>query len=341
MSLLQETIEKIEERNRAIEQEIMTVWGKKTHYGSYGKLPSMVAQYGAATGQLTPENPKRCMIIAVGDHGVVDMGVSAYPKEVTQHMCRSYLTCKGAAANAMANYCKADMEVVDIGIDGDMSDVPGLRHWKVAYGTKNFMEEPAMTVEECTIAIERGIQLVEEKIAEGYRAFLVGEMGISNTTSAALMTAKFAGLTADEATGRGSNISDERLLLKQKIVHDTLEKYSHIPKEDGFEILRNVGGLEFALITGVLLGAAAHKAVVVIDGFNTTACTLVAHSLAPHTMDYIMASHLSAEKAHTRSLKTLGLTSYVDLGFCLGEATGGAVQMEMLAHAIRMYKEIQ
>lgn len=341
MGLLEKTLEVIESKDSNIEKAILYNWQNKTHYGSFGKLPNMVAQYGAAVREETPQVPKRCMIIAVADHGVVDMGVSAYPKETTQAMCQNYLIPKGAAANALGNYCGSDIEVVDIGIDGDMGDIPGLRQWKIAYGTKNFMEEPAMTTEQCRQAIERGIELVTEKINEGYKAFLVGEMGISNTTAAALMTAKFAGLTADEATGRGSNISDERLKLKQKIVHDTLVKYQYVDKNDGFEILRTVGGFEFALITGVLLGAAANKAVVVIDGFNTTACTLVANSLAPKTMDYIMASHLSAEKAHVRSLKTLGLESYVDLGFCLGEATGGAIQMGMLVHAINMYNRMK
>lgn len=337
---LQETLAAIEPMDQAIAETIEKGWENRTQYGSYGKLVQMVAQYGAATRQVMPEAPKPCMVIAVGDHGVVEMGVSAYPKEVTQHMTMNYLIPKGAAANALGNYCGAAMEVVDIGIDGDMGDLPGLRKWKVAHGTKNFLYGPAMTKEECTEAIEKGIALVQEKCAQGYNVFLVGEMGISNTTAAALMTAKFAGLTADEATGRGSNISDKRLKVKQKVVHDTLVRHEGISKDDGFEILRCLGGFEFAFITGVILGAAAERAVTVIDGFNTTACALVANSLQPHAMDYVMASHLSAEKAHMRSLKTLGLASYVDLGLCLGEATGGSIQMEMLNLAVEMYRNM-
>ena len=177
-------------------------------------------------------------------------------------------------------------------------------------------------------------------MADGYNVFLVGEMGISNTTASALMTAKFAGLTAEEATGRGTNISDERLKLKQRIVHDVLVKYQGIPKDDAIGILAAVGGFEFTCIVGVILGAAANHGMVIIDGFNTSACALVAKTLVPASMDYVMASHLSAEKAAKSSLQNLGLEAYVDLGLCLGEASGGSVQMGMLDLAVHMYKSV-
>ena len=251
-------------------------------------------------------------------------------------MCSSDL----AGANSLANYCGAHMEVIDMGIDADMSWVPGLRSHKLGMGTKNFVEEPAMTREQAIEGIETGIKLVQEKMANGYNVFLVGEMGISNTTASALMTAKFAGLTAEEATGRGTNISDERLKLKQRIVHDVLVKYQDIPKDDAIGILATVGGFEFTCIVGVILGAAAHHGMVIIDGFNTSACALVAKTLVPASMDYVMASHLSAEKAAKSSLQNLGLEAYVDLGLCLGEASGGSVQMGMLDLAVHMYKSV-
>ena len=159
----------------------------------------------------------------------------------------------------------------------------------------------------------------------------VADMGVS---------AKFAGLTAEEATGRGTNISDERLKLKQRIVHDVLEKYKDIPKDDAIGILSSVGGFEFACIVGVILGAAANNGLVIIDGFNTSACGLVAKTLVPEVMDYVMASHLSAEKAAKSSLENLGLEAYVDLGLCLGEASGSSVQMGMLDLAVHMYLAI-
>ena len=340
MGLLQETCDAIHSRSKEIEQHIIKNWNNASDSKQYGRLVNMVAQYGAATNQKNVTIPKPCMIIASADHGVADMGVSAYPKETTVGMTQNYLIPKGAGANSLANYCGAHMEVIDMGIDADMSWVPGLRSHKLGMGTKNFVEEPAMTREQAIEGIETGIKLVQEKMANGYNVFLVGEMGISNTTASALMTAKFAGLTAEEATGRGTNISDERLKLKQRIVHDVLVKYQDIPKDDAIGILATVGGFEFTCIVGVILGAAAHHGMVIIDGFNTSACALVAKTLVPASMAYVMASHLSAEKAAKSSLQNLGLEAYVDLGLCLGEASGGSVQMGMLDLAVHMYKSV-
>ena len=340
MGLLQETCDAIHSRSKEIEQHIIKNWNDASDSKQYGRLVNMVAQYGAATNQKNVTIPKPCMIIASADHGVADMGVSAYPKETTVGMTQNYLIPKGAGANSLANYCGAHMEVIDMGIDADMSWVHGLRSHKLGMGTKNFVEEPAMTREQAIEGIETGIKLVQEKMADGYNVFLVGEMGISNTTASALMTAKFAGLTAEEATGRGTNISDERLKLKQRIVHDVLVKYQDIPKDDAIGILATVGGFEFTCIVGVILGAAAHHGMVIIDGFNTSACALVAKTLVPASMDYVMASHLSAEKAAKSSLQNLGLEAYVDLGLCLGEASGGSVQMGMLDLAVHMYKSV-
>ena len=340
MGLLQETCDAIHSRSKEIEQHIIKNWNDASDIKQYGRLVDVVAQYGAATNQEDVTIPKPCMIIASADHGVADMGVSAYPKETTVGMTQNYLIPKGAGANSLANYCGAHMEVIDMGIDADMSWVPGLRSHKLGMGTKNFVEEPAMTREQAIEGIETGIKLVQEKMADGYNVFLVGEMGISNTTASALMTAKFAGLTAEEATGRGTNISDERLKLKQRIVHDVLVKYKDIPKDDAIGILAAVGGFEFTCIVGVILGAAANHGMVIIDGFNTSACALVAKNLVPVSMDYVMASHLSAEKAAKSSLQNLGLEAYVDLGLCLGEASGGSVQMGMLDLAVHMYKAV-
>ena len=340
MGLLQETCDAIHSRSKEIEQHIIKNWNDASDIKQYGRLVDVVAQYGAATNQENVTIPKPCMIIASADHGVADMGVSAYPKETTVGMTQNYLIPKGAGANSLANYCGAHMEVIDMGIDADMSWVPGLRSHKLGMGTKNFVEEPAMTREQAIEGIETGIRLVQEKMADGYNVFLVGEMGISNTTASALMTAKFAGLTAEEATGRGTNISDERLKLKQRIVHDVLVKYKDIPKKDAIGILAAVGGFEFTCIVGVILGAAANHGMVIIDGFNTSACALVAKTLVPASMDYVMASHLSAEKAAKSSLQNLGLEAYVDLGLCLGEASGGSVQMGMLDLAVHMYKAV-
>lgn len=341
MSLFTQTCERIQGTDKAIATKVQSVWDSATLYGSYGKLVDMVKQYAMATNDVSVTMPKPAMVISSADHGVAKIGVSAYPQDVTVGMTKNYLVAKGAGANALGNYCEAHLDAIDVGIAADVSNIPGLRHCKVAYGTKNFLEEPAMTEAEAIAAIEVGIAYVKEQIEHGYNVFLVGEMGIGNTTASAIITAKYVGLTADEATGRGTNISDERLKVKTKVVHDALERYSHIPCSDGLGVLQAVGGLEFACIVGIILGAAAHKGLVILDGFNTTACALIAHAIEPLSMEYVMASHLSAEKGHRKALEKLGLEAYVTLGLCLGEASGGAVQMGMLHLAVQMYKRLE
>ena len=162
MSLYESTLARIVPRNKEIERAIGEQWSTGTPYGSYGKLATMVELYAAATNQVNPTAPKPCMIIACGDHGVAKIGVSAYPQEVTVHMTTNYLIPKGAAANALANYCGAQIEVIDVGVAADMSAVPGLHHHKVMpNGTNNMLEEPAMPMDKAIEAVEVGITFVE------------------------------------------------------------------------------------------------------------------------------------------------------------------------------------
>lgn len=306
--------------------------------GDVGKLADMAVQYIGVTGDDAPEIPKRCMVIASADHGVARHNISAYPVSTTVGMTKNYLISKGAGANALAAYCNADMVVADLGIAADMSGTPGLLDRKIAWGTEDFSEGPAMSREEAVRAIETGIEITSEKIREGYRAFLVGEMGISNTASAACIIGAFNHWNAIEVTGRGTNISDERLRRKVELVQQALDVNQPNPA-DGLDVLAKVGGFEFGCLVGVILGAAAGHALTVIDGFNTTACAFIARALSPESIHYVMASHRSEEQAHKKSLEALGLSEYVDLGFRLGEASGASIQMKMLDTALLVYTE--
>lgn len=306
--------------------------------GQLGKLRQMVIQYAAIVDELIPSPTRKMMILAASDHGVAKHQLSAYPISTTVEMTKNYLISKGAGANALAKYAGADMQVIDAGIAADMSDVPGLIHHKIAWGTQDFSEGPAMTKEQAVQSLEIGIKTVRQAIEKGYRLFSVGEMGISNTTAAAAIIAAFGGWTATEVTGRGTNISDERLLRKIEIVDKALRVNRPDPT-DGLDVLMKVGGFEFGVLAGVILGAAAGGALVIIDGFNTTACAHIAKALAPMSWHYVMASHLSAEQAHSRALKALGAEAYIDLGFRLGEASGASVQMAMLEHALAIYRD--
>ncbi len=307
--------------------------------GSLGRLEDMVRLYAGVTGEERPAIPRKCMVLIAADHGVARLGVSAYPIETTVHMTRNYLIARGAGANALANFCGADMVVVDMGVAGDLSDVPGLWHRKIAPGTADFTQGPAMTREQAIQALETGIEVVADRARHGYRCFSLGEMGIGNTTSSAAIAVAYTGISHEQATGRGTGISDSRLAVKIDAVRRALAVNRPDPA-DGLDVLAKIGGFEIGGLAGVILGAAAHRCLVVIDGLNASAAALIATTLSPDARQYIMASHLSAEPAHTKMLDHLGLEAYIDMGLCLGEATGASLAMNLLDAAIRMYDEM-
>ena len=337
MGLLDETLNEIQ----PLYQGAMETAGKRWSdlylgMGNLGKMEDMVTQYIGVTGDTMPDIPKGCMVIACSDHGVYKEGVSAYPQETTVGMTRAYVVAKGASANAMAYYSNMDMVVVDVGINHDMSGTPNLLDRKIAWGTKDIAEGPAMTRGEAIRSIEVGIEIANEKAKEGYKVFTIGEMAISNTTSSACILGAFNHWNAMEVTGRGTNISDERLIHKIEIVQKAMD-VNH--PTDGLDVLSKVGGFEFGCLTGVILGAAANHALTIIDGFNTTASAFIAKALYPDVVHYLMASHLSLEQAHKKSLAALGLTEYIDLDFRLGESIGAGIQKKMLDMALSVYKE--
>ena len=338
MSLLEETIAKIEPLRREAMNEAALRW--KSLYlgmGNLGKMEDMVTRYVGVTGDVMPEVPRGMMVIACADHGVYRQGVSAYPKETTVGMVKAY-AMGAASANAMAHFGRMDMTIVDVGIDYDMSDVPEVLNRKIAWGTEDISEGPAMRRRDAVSSIEIGIEIAREKAREGYRVFTIGEMGISNTTSSACILGAFNHWNAAEVTGRGTNISDERLIHKTEIVQRALD-VNQPDAEDGLDVLSKVGGFEFGCMAGVILGAAASRRLTIIDGFNTTASAYIARSLCPLSAEYLMASHLSREEAHKKSLEALGLSEYIDLGFRLGESVGAGIQKRMLDMAIEMYRE--
>ncbi len=339
MGLLDETLNQIQPLDEDAMEKAASRW--KDLYlgmGDLGKMETMVTQFAGITGEAMPAIPKCCTVIACADHGVYAEGVSAYPQSTTVGMTRAYVETKGAAANAMAYYAHSDMVVVDMGINADMSGVPNLLDRKIAWGTKNIAEGPAMTRDEAIRSIETGIEIAEEKAKEGYKAFTIGEMGISNTTSSACILGAFNHWNAIEVTGRGTNISDERLRHKVEVVQKALD-VNHPDPNDGLDVLSKVGGFEYGCMTGVILGAAANHALTIIDGFNTTASAFIARVLCPEVVHYLMASHLSLEQAHKKSLAALGLTEYIDLDFRLGESIGAGIQTRMLDYALSVYRE--
>lgn len=340
MRLLQETLMKI----KPLDKEVMAKTQKRLDsltkpQGSLGRLEEMVLQYTGITGQLRPEIPQCCMVVACADHGVTRHGISAYPIETTAQMTINYLCSKGASANAFANFSGSSMVVVDMGVAADLSHVPGLLNRKIAYGTEDFAEGPAMTREQAIQAIETGIEIVNDKVSQGYRCFSLGEMGISNTSSSAAIVAAFTQMSPEQVTGRGTGISDSRMEVKINVVRRGLAVNNPDPK-DGIDVLAKVGGFELGALAGVILGAAANRCIVVIDGLNTTAGALIANAIHPMSREYIAASHLSGEPAHIFALKMLSLKACVDMGIRLGEAIGASLVVDMLNVSIKMFNNM-
>ena len=340
--LVHDTIRAIEPPDDRAGENMQCALQEKLPQGvGLGALAALLDRYMCATKSTWEhlEKPKKCTLICCADHGVAEMQVSAYPPETTAQMTANYLLAKGAVANALANFARSDLHVADLGIKAPLPPLPSLIDRKIAHGTKNSAKGAAMTREEALRSLAVGIRLAEDFTTEGCRCFLPGEMGISNTTASAAIAACLCRLTPEQATGRGTNISDERLKKKIEVVRQILA-VNRPDASDGIDVLQKVGGFELGCIAGLILGAARRRAVVILDGFNTGAAALVAEALAPAVTGYLLPSHLAAEPAHAAILKKLGLTPYMDMRFRLGEATGSSIVADFLDAAIEAAKSL-
>ena len=340
--LVHDTIRAIEPPDDKAGENMQCALQEKLPRGvGLGALAALLDHYMCATKSTWEhlEKPKKCTLICCADHGVAEMQVSAYPPETTAQMTANYLLAKGAVANALANFARSDLHVADLGIKAPLPPLPSLIDRKIAHGTKNSAKGAAMTREEALRSLAVGIRLAEDFTAEGCHCFLPGEMGISNTTASAAIAACLCRLTPEQATGRGTNISDERLKKKIEVVRQILA-VNRPDASDGIDVLQKVGGFELGCIAGLILGAARRRAVVILDGFNTGAAALIAEALAPAVTGYLLPSHLAAEPAHAAILKKLGLTPYMDMRFRLGEATGSSIVADFLDAAIEAAKSL-
>lgn len=298
----------------------------------FGALRSMLGRYLAVTGSMYITHlPATCIFCA--DHGVAAENVSAYPPETTLHMTTNYVISKGAAANAFSNFIHSEMLVADMGIKGDTSTLPNLLQLKIADGTQNSAHGPAMSRAEALKALCSGIIIAQRLAKAGCTIFLPGEMGISNTTSSAAITAAICHLPAQATTGRGTNISDARLQKKIEIVQQILSVNNTNPN-DGIEVLAHLGGFELGAIAGLIIGAASQRALTVLDGFNTGAAALIASTICPAVKDYLLASHLGGESGHPHILQKLGLQPIMTLDIKLGEAIGSSLAADLLIKSI-------
>jgi nicotinate-nucleotide--dimethylbenzimidazole phosphoribosyltransferase len=306
--------------------------------GSLGRLEEFAKRLVMITENSMPEPGKKVIFTFAGDHGVADEGVSAYPREVTRQMVLNFLS-GGAGINVLARHAGSEVVVVDIGVDHDFGKIDGLVSRKVVMGTRNMRRGPAMTRSEAERCIEAGIGIADEYAGKGYALFGTGDMGIANTTPSAAITAVLTGAGVPEVTGRGTGIGEDALKNKIKVIEDSIAINRPDPK-DPIDVLAKVGGAEIGGIAGLIIGAAARRIPVIIDGFISTAGALIASGLEPLTKDYMFAAHNSVEIGHRIMLGKLGLRPILDLDLRLGEGTGAALAMLMIEGGLKIYREM-
>lgn len=306
--------------------------------GSLGRLEELSVQMAGITGRACPRIQQKAIITMAGDHGVVAEGVSAYPQEVTPQMVLNFLR-GGAGINVLARHTGARVVVVDMGVASRLDPHPDLVVRKVAMGTRNMALGPAMSRGEARQALETGIAVLETEADKGLDIVGTGDMGIGNTTASSAITAAFTGCSVEIITGRGTGISDEQLHHKIGVIRRALEVNRPDPS-DSLGVLAGVGGFEIGGLAGVILGAAAARIPVVIDGFISGAAALIACGLSPLARDYLVPAHRSVEAGHRAIFEHLRLRPILDLDMRLGEGTGAALAIFIAEAAARILSEM-
>jgi nicotinate-nucleotide--dimethylbenzimidazole phosphoribosyltransferase len=305
--------------------------------GALGRLEDLHVWAAGVRRDAKPSLGRKLIVVAAADHGVVAEGVSAYPSDVTRQMLANFLV-GGAAVNVLASHANAHVHVVDAGVRGSIDD-PCLSVRKVRDGAGNIARGPAMTREEALCLVAAGVTFAREQCDAGAAAIGLGDMGIGNTTPAAAITSAITGAPPSVTAGRGTGIDDTAFAAKLRAIEQALAA-NEPDASDGLDVVSKVGGCEIAFLAGVAIGAAASSAVLVLDGYPTTAAALIAAALAPGSADYILASHMSAEPGHRVALGHLGLSPLLDLGMRLGEGTGAALALSLLDAALRLAREM-
>ena len=337
------TLDEVTARIQPIDREIATAVQARLDrltkpQGSLGRLEETALRYAMITGEVKPTVPRGVVFTFAADHGVATEGVSAYPQEVTPQMVLNFLR-GGAGVNVLARHVGVEVRVVDIGVAYEFGVVPGLIQKKVMAGTKNLSLEPAMNREQAMKALQVGMDLAAEAAREGVGLVGTGDMGIGNTTASAAITAVMTGRPVAEVTGRGTGIDEAVHAHKVTVIQRALDR--HRPHQaDALDVLAKVGGLEIGGLAGLILGAAAARLPVVLDGFIAGAAALIAVGLQPRCRDYLIASHRSLERGHGAILDHLKLKPLLELDLRLGEGTGACLGMDLVQASIKILTEM-
>jgi nicotinate-nucleotide--dimethylbenzimidazole phosphoribosyltransferase len=304
--------------------------------GSLGKLEEVAVKIGLIQNTLSPELKKPTHLVFAADHGLADEGVSPYPKEVTFQMVMNFLN-GGAAINVFCRQNDINLKVVDAGVDFDFPTESNLIHAKIDRGTKNILKEPAMSLETCEKAMNKGHEILNQQFEAGCNVVSFGEMGIGNTSAAALLLNKFTGLAIEDCTGRGTGHDDEGLKKKTTILKEAADKHS---ATSPLEILATYGGLEIAMMCGAMLQAKENNMIILVDGFIVTSALITAFKMDESILDNCIFCHHSQEKAHKAMLEYLGVEALVDLQLRLGEGTGAAIAYPLIESAVLFLNEM-
>jgi nicotinate-nucleotide--dimethylbenzimidazole phosphoribosyltransferase len=302
--------------------------------GALGRLEALALRIGLILGTEQPVLASPQMLVCAGDHGLAARGVSAYPSDVTWQMVENFLA-GGAAVSVLARQHGLALTVVDCGVRRDFQPRPGLVSRRVAAGTADASAGPAMTPAQCAEAIANGREVVR---ALPGNAVLLGEMGIGNSSSAALLLSRLGGLRIDDCTGIGTGLDGAGLVRKREVLRQVLAL--HASATAPLDALAAFGGFEIATLVGAVLQAAQERRVIVVDGFIASSAVLVAQALQPHVVQRCVAAHCSAEPGHLLLLHALGLEPLLSLDLRLGEGSGGALAWPLLESACRILREM-
>ncbi len=305
--------------------------------GALGQLESLALQIGLIQNSLTPRLNKSCIMVFAGDHGVVAAGVSAYPQSVTAQMVANFLT-GGAAINVFAKQHGIELLVVDAGVNADLDSHAALIHAKIGKGTRNFLTHPAMTDRQCSKALQTGADLVLKQYENGCNCIGFGEMGIGNTSSAALLMHSLTGIPLEQCVGRGTGLNDDQLRNKAAVLQQALYRHPGITEPLG--ALATFGGFEIAMMAGATLKAAELGMLILIDGFIASSALLVASKLHPELLDYCVFSHESSEQGHRTLLQHFNAKALLHLDLRLGEGSGIALAYPLLQSAVLFLNEM-
>ncbi|MCD7730891.1 MAG: nicotinate-nucleotide--dimethylbenzimidazole phosphoribosyltransferase [Oscillospiraceae bacterium] len=303
---------------------------------SLGRLEEMVIKLAGIEKSCDVPPRKKAVLIFCADNGIVEEKVTQSESNVTAIVAENF-TRGIATVNSLAYECGADVFPIDIGIAKDM-DCGGIINRKIAYGTKNFAREPAMTREQAENAIIAGIELVKQKKDEGYNLIITGEMGIGNTSTSSAVLSALESVPPEMITGRGAGLTSEGVKHKAEVIKNAVKLHSP-NKDDVIDVLSKVGGFDICGMAGAFIGGAVYHIPVIIDGLISSVAALCAVRLEPLCRDYIFASHCSAEPAGRIALDAVGLKAYLECGMCLGEGTGGVIGAKLFDFALAAYNE--